>query len=55
MVNALTDDLDGYIAEALQRQPSDITEYEALLASFTRGAGSEGTGTTHLVSGAWRC
>ncbi|MBJ7341475.1 TetR family transcriptional regulator [Mycolicibacterium sp.] len=31
VVNALTDDLDGYIAEALEKQPSDITEYEALL------------------------
>lgn len=31
VVTAMTDELDGYIAEALERQPVDITEYEALL------------------------
>ena len=33
VVTAITDDLDGYIAEALERQPADITEYEALLGA----------------------
>ena len=33
VVTAMTDELDGYIAEAMERQPADITEYEALLRS----------------------
>lgn len=31
VVAAIADDMDGLIAEALSRQPTDITEYEALL------------------------
>jgi AcrR family transcriptional regulator len=33
VVTALTDDLDVYIADALERQPLGITEYEALLGA----------------------
>jgi AcrR family transcriptional regulator len=33
VVTAVTDELDGYIAEALERQPLDVTEYDALLGA----------------------
>jgi AcrR family transcriptional regulator len=33
VVVAILDDMDEYIAEALERQPTDITEYEALLGA----------------------
>ena len=33
VVTAITDDMDTYIADALERQPSDVTEYEALLGA----------------------
>lgn len=40
VVTAMTDDLDGYMAEALEQQPADITEYEALLGASLSVLGS---------------
>ena len=42
VVTALTDDLDVYIAEALERQPADVTEYEALLGASLEVLGPRG-------------
>ena len=33
VVAAIADDMDAYIAEALERQPTDVNEYEALLGA----------------------
>lgn len=41
VVTAIADDMDTYIAAALEHQPADITEYEALLRAHLEVFGAE--------------
>lgn len=54
VITAIQDDMDGYLAAALERRPTDIDEYEAMKRAHLEVFGAD-KGYQTPGSGAWPC